>query len=154
MPDDKYSTASQTANHHNDFFIYIVESPSASDLYDGISEGGLVAQFIRLDSIQCVTRTAINSTAFVTALTIGLAEAMIRFPDRYPILHLSAHGGKEGIQLSSGEVLTWAKLKDLLIPINESFRGELLLCMSSCEGYSACRNSRDTILNSVGAMNR
>jgi hypothetical protein len=98
-----------------------------------------VAQALGLDAIPCIARTAINQEAFVAALRIGLPEAMKEFPDRYPILHLSAHGGGEGIQLSNGDVFRWDALRQLLIPINQSLKGALLLCMSACEGYSACR---------------
>jgi len=121
------------------FFVYIIESPSAPDLYHGRSEGSVVADALRLDSIPCVTRTAINPEAFVAALRIGLPEVMKQFPGRYPILHLSAHGGAEGIQLSSSNVIPWNTLRELLVPINESLQGALLLCMSACEGYAACR---------------
>lgn len=121
------------------FFVYIVESPSAQDLYHGRSEGTLVANALGLDRIPCITRTAINSEAFLAALRIGLPEAMKHFPGRSPILHLSAHGATPGIQLSSGDVITWSNLRQLLVPINESLGGALLLCMSACEGYSACQ---------------
>src|SRR5258705_8448442 len=83
------------------FFVYVVESPSAPDIYHGRSEGGLVVNALGLDAIPCVSRTAINREAFVAALRIGLTEAMKEFPGRYPILHLSAHGSNEGIQLST-----------------------------------------------------
>lgn len=140
MPEQPVETASaQPAPAKYEFFVYIIESPSAPDLYHGRSEGSLVAQTIRLDLIPCVTRMAINNEAFVAALRIGLPEAMKQCPGRYPILHLSAHGGREGIQLSSGEIVTWADLRGLLIPINESLQGALLLCMSACEGYGACQ---------------
>jgi hypothetical protein len=125
--------------HQLKFFVYIVESPSAPDLYHGRSEGHLVAQAIGLDLIPCVTRTAINPEAFIAALRIGLPEAMNHFVDRVPILHLSAHGGFNGIQLSSGTEVAWHHLRQLLLPINEGLAGTLLLCMSACEGYSACR---------------
>ncbi|MBK9238737.1 MAG: hypothetical protein IPL75_00445 [Acidobacteria bacterium] len=121
------------------FFVYIVESPSAPDLYHGRSEGALVASALALDQIPCVSRTAINRQAFEAALQIGLPEAMKQFAGRYPILHLSAHGASDGIQLSSGDIIGWAELRELLVPINESLGGALLLCMSACKGYSACR---------------
>lgn len=131
------SVDEQTAQAGYTFFVYIVESPSAPDLYHGRSEGALVANALRLDGIPCITRTAINPEAFLAALRIGLPEAMKQFPGRYPILHLSAHGATPGIQLSSGDVIKWADLRALLVPINESLGGALLLCMSACEGYSA-----------------
>jgi hypothetical protein len=121
------------------FFVYIVESPSAPDLYHGRSEGERVASTLRLDGVPCVTRTAISQEAFVAALRVGLPEAMKQFPGHYPVLHLSAHGSSSGLQLSSGQVITWVELRAMLTPINQSLNGALLLSMSACEGYSACQ---------------
>lgn len=129
----------QAAQAKYTFFVYVVEAPSAPDLYHGRSEGALVANALELDQIPCISRTAINPEAFVAALRIGLPEAMKQFPGRYPVLHLSAHGAIRGIQLSNGAVVTWSELRQLLVPINESLGGALLLCMSACEGYSACQ---------------
>jgi len=64
---------------------------------------------------------------------------MKEIPGRHPILHLSAHGSENGIELSSGEALSWSELRALLVPVNQSLNGALLLCMSACHGYSACR---------------
>ena len=140
MPDQSAAaSAPDSAPAKFKFFVYIIESPSAPDLYHGRSEGGLLAQTLRLDLIPCVTRTAINTKAFVAALRIGLPEAMKQCPGRHPILHLSAHGGREGIQLSSGQIVTWARLREHFVPINDSLQKTLLLCMSACEGYGACR---------------
>lgn len=139
MPDETPIGPAEVSATKYSFFVYIVESPSAPDLYHGRSEGDLVADAIKLDFIPCVTRTAINPEAFVAALRVGLPEAMKQFPGRIPIVHLSAHGGKAGVQLSSGDVVSWASLPMLLIPINECLQGALLLCMSACEGYSACQ---------------
>lgn len=124
------------------FFVYIVESPSAPDIYHGRSEGALVARAVDLDGIPSVTRTVINSIAFAAALRIGLPDVMKQFPDRLPILHLSAHGAKHGIQLSNGDELRWSDLRQLLTPINESLGSFLILCMSACDGYSACQMAR------------
>ena len=143
MPDDPIEIeerpeTTQEAAPKYVFFVYIVESPSAPDLYRGRSEGALVPNALGLDQIPCLSRTAINREAFEAALQIGLPEAMKQFAGRYPMLHLSAHGASEGIQLSSGETISWPELRELLVPINESLGGDLLLCMSACEGYSAC----------------
>lgn len=128
--------------HEFKFFVYIVESPSAPDIYHGRSEGYLVSNAVRLDGIPSVTRTAINAEAFGAALRLGLPEAMKLHPDLTPVLHLSAHGSTDGIQLSSGETLSWQDLKALLIPINTSLGNMLVLCMSACDGYSACRMAK------------
>ena len=42
------------------FFVYIIESPSAPDIYHGRSEGALVAKAVELDGIPSATRTVIN----------------------------------------------------------------------------------------------
>jgi hypothetical protein len=121
------------------FFVYIVESPSAADIYHNRSEGTLVAQAVALNQIPCVSRTAIDRTAFTAALRIGLPEAMKAYPALLPIVHFSAHGASDGLGLSNGDLVTWADLKDLIAPINASLNGTLIVCMSACEGYSACR---------------
>jgi hypothetical protein len=120
-------------------FVYVVESPSAADIYHGRSEGGLVAQALALDGVPCVTRTTINQHAFTAALTIGLPEAMATFPGRIPVLHLSAHGSSQGIELSSTAFVPWDGLRSLVTPINRQLSGCLVLCMSACDGYSACQ---------------
>ena len=89
------------------FFVYVIESPSALDLYHGRSEGALLAQAAALDHIPCVIRTAVTHDAFVAALRIGLPQSMTAYPDRLPIVHISAHGGQLGLQLSNGELISW-----------------------------------------------
>ncbi len=56
-----------------------------------------------------------------------------------PILHISAHGDKNGIQLSNGHAIDWETLRDHLRPINRALSGTLVVCMSSCEGYMGVR---------------
>lgn len=126
------------------FIVYIVESPSAPDIYHGRSEGALVARAIDLDGIPSVTRTVINKEALAAALNIGLPEVMKQFLERFPILHLSAHGSSHGIQLSSGEELSWYELRQQFTPINKNLDGFLLLYMSACKGYSACQMAMQT----------
>jgi hypothetical protein len=121
------------------FFVYIVESPSAVDLYHNRKEGDLLSQVIRLNGIPCASRLAINLEAFIAALRIGLHEEMQVYTDLVPVLHISAHGFSEGIEFSSSEVLTWEQLRHLLNPINKALGGGLLLCMSTCEGYAGSR---------------
>ena len=121
------------------FFVYIVESPSAVDLYHQRGEGGVIQQAVRLNQLQCVHRLAVNRQAFEASLQIGLTEAMAATPNSVPILHISAHGFSEGIQLSSEEIIDWSTLKELLTPINKALEGNLIICMSTCEGYSGSR---------------
>lgn len=121
------------------FFVYVIESPSAVDLYHRRSEGDMLRQAINLNQISCTLRLAVNLEAFTAAIRIGMHEAMESFPNAVPILHISAHGFSDGIQLSSGEVVLWDQLRELLIPVNQALSGSLIVCMSTCEGYSGSR---------------
>ena len=121
------------------FFVYVIESPSAPDLYHKRSEGEMIEKALSLHNIPCVTRLAISQEAFEAAIKIGLPEEMKNFPGNTPVLHISAHGEEYGLQLSNGEKVEWANLRDLLLPVNKALNGTLLLCMSSCKGFSACR---------------
>jgi hypothetical protein len=122
-----------------DFFVYVIESPSPVDLYHRRSEGDMLQQAINLNQIACTLRLAVNLEAFTAAIQIGLTEGMETFPNKIPILHISAHGFTEGIQLSSGEVVYWNQLRELLIPVNQALSGSLIVCMSTCQGYSGTR---------------
>lgn len=121
------------------FFVFVVESPSDSDLYHRRSEGDIVRQAVELNGIRCVVKTAISLQAFEACLSVGLAEAMTQIPGFIPLLHISTHGNAEGIELSNGHTLAWAELKEHLRPVNQALGGSLLVCMSSCEGYSGIR---------------
>lgn len=125
--------------HRIRFFVFVIESPSAADLYHRRSEGEIVRQAVELNGIKCVVKTAISLQAFDACLKIGLAEAMANMPGFIPLLHISAHGNAHGIQLSDRYVLPWAELKDHLRPVNAALGSSLVVCMSSCEGYAGIR---------------
>jgi hypothetical protein len=121
------------------FFVFVIESPSAVDLYHRRSEGEIVRQAVELNGINCTVKTAISFLAFDACLKVGLSEAMGQMPGFIPLLHISAHGDVNGIQLSDGYNMSWVQLKDLLRPVNQALGGSLVVCMSSCEGYSGTR---------------
>jgi len=126
------------------FFVFVIESPSAVDLYHRRSEGDIVRQAVELNGIHCIVKTAISRVAFGACLKIGLKQAMAQLSGFLPLLHISAHGNSDGIQLSDGYVMPWAELKDHLRPVNEALGGSLVVCMSSCEGYSGIRMAMHT----------
>ncbi len=125
--------------HRIRFFVFVIESPSAPDLYHRRSEGDIVRQAVELNGIRCVVKTAISVSAFDACLKLGLAEAMASMPGYIPLLHISAHGDAHGIQLSDGYIMPWEELKDHLRPVNAALSGSLVVCMSSCEGYAGIR---------------
>ena len=121
------------------FFVFVIESPSAVDLYHRRGEGDIVRQAVELNGIGCVVKTAISLDAFKACLKVGLSEAMAVRQGFLPLLHISAHGDLHGIQLSDGYVMQWAELKEYLRPVNQALGGSLVVCMSSCDGYSGIR---------------
>ena len=123
--------------HRHRFFVYVVESPSAMDIFIDRSEGEIIQQAANLNNIPCVVRKAVNSEMFNSALRSGLPLAMQSWPDLVPIIHISAHGNDDGIELTSKEIINWWELRALLVPINQALMNRLVVCMSSCSGYSA-----------------
>ena len=121
------------------FFVFVIESPSAVDLYHRRSEGEIVRQAVELNGLHCVVKTAISLAAFNACLKIGLSQAMDALPGHIPLLHISAHGDAHGIQLSNDYLMSWLDLKEHLRPVNQALGGSLVVCMSSCEGYSGTR---------------
>jgi len=119
-------------------FVHIVESPSADDLLDGRTEGRVLVEALRLAQIACWYNLAVNEDALRRALTERLCEA-VRATQQQPLLHLSAHGAPQGIGLTSGEFLGWDALREMVTPINQALQGKLLLCMSACYSFEACR---------------
>jgi hypothetical protein len=126
------------------FFVYIIESPSASDLFQKRSEGDLIAQGLRLNDIPSLSRIAISKPFFRNALREGVIDAIRLFPNYLPAIHISAHGNTAGISLSDGSIVPWSELRDLLVPLNSAMKGTLLLCMSACKGLSACSMAMNT----------
>jgi hypothetical protein len=72
------------------FFVFIIESPSAVDLYHGRTEGEMIRQAVGLNAIRSASKIAVNSEAFEAAIRIGLREEMEANPGLVPVLHISS----------------------------------------------------------------
>ncbi|MBC8274053.1 MAG: hypothetical protein H8E40_03700 [Chloroflexi bacterium] len=123
-------------------FVYIVESPSDEELMNGVGEGRMLCDALRLAGVTSFYRLAVSRTAFEKALGEGIDYAMGQMKEHIPIVHISAHGTKRGICLTCPysalgtftDRLEWGELAALLAPINSAAGGRLDLCMSSCGG--------------------
>ena len=51
-----------------------------------------------------------------------------------PILHLECHGGKQGIELASGEKMGWHQVKAHITPINIKSKTNLIVTLAACWG--------------------
>jgi len=116
------------------FTVYIVESPSSKDLYEGRGEGVMLLRALELAGIPSFHKMAVNRELLRDALTKGFIDAVKAGGLRPPVLHLSAHGFEDGIGLTSGEVVQWWDLGGLLGVLNDTVHGQLMVSMSSCKG--------------------
>jgi hypothetical protein len=136
------SPDSMSAAFAEKVFVYIVESPSPVDLYDGRGESRTLASALDLMGLQSVTRLVVDKRRFIEALTAGVRNACADLRRTKLILHISAHGcdERDGLVLTSGELVTWDELRMHLLPLNK-LTGGLVVSMSSCYGFSACQTA-------------
>ena len=118
------------------YVVHIVESPRDTDLLTGRQDREPLHHVLRQAGIKTHEYLAVNAHTFGMALG---AIAQSHQSGVVPILHLSAHGNGEGIALTSGDLFTWAQLRGIFIGLNKLLDGGLLLCMSTCEGFSALK---------------
>lgn len=124
-----------TNRHSIKLSLQIIESPSPDEIFDARTEGSLLRESLGIAGIPVFYNIAVNADKLVDALTM-FVERRAQEPDSLPILHLSMHGHPNGVSLTDNEFLTWDQLRDLLLYVAQ---GKLLVCMSSCHGYSGCR---------------
>lgn len=82
-----------------------------------------------------------NLPALQEYLAVGVAEdvsshlgAHGHFPSPL-VLHLTMHGSESGLELGNREFVPWAELRRMLVPARGATDGQILLCMSACEGF-------------------
>lgn len=121
------------------FLVYIVESPSQVDLYHKRYEGEALSRALDLAGIRSEHKLVVSEEALRAAFVVGLKEVLEENPEHLPIVHLSAHGGADGVELTDGSAVSWTTLREILTPINQGLDGCLVLCMSACRGFAACR---------------
>lgn len=122
------------------FFVHVVESPSSSDLLNNMVEGFVLYQALCTSRIDAGFLLAVNENSFWEAIGERLLSriAADKF-QRWPVLHLSAHGDRNGIALTNGQRLTWDTLGKYFRDLNQLLGGRLIVAMSSCEGAWAIK---------------
>lgn len=126
-------------NDHR-FYVYIVESPSADDLFNNALEGRTLTEALRVSGIDYNYLVTANFNTFNIALGQNLESTL--FHDghkRSPIIHISAHGSPDGIAFTNGESITWESLYQRLADLNQRFSGGLIVSVSTCFGAFAER---------------
>lgn len=142
-----------------DFYVYVVESPSSRDLLEGALEGRVLYQALSLTGIDCTYSIAADTPMFREALGPRLVEKLRADNfQRWPILHLSAHGCREGIALTNeSHFVTWSELMHAFRLLNMALQGRLMLAVSSCYGsfaaFEAFAPGDDPFFSLVGPEN-
>jgi hypothetical protein len=127
-------------------FVHIVESPSAEDLLNGRTEGRVLSESLALAGIDHCYQLAINRNAFIEAVTTRVVDAYARF-NAPPLLHISAHGDGDGLELASGEFIKWEELRGYIGPLREAMSERLVVALSACRSGGGCRMAMNTQLD-------
>lgn len=124
-------------------FVYIVESPSPTDLFDGRTEGRALCEALQAIGYNFSYVLAASPDQFGRAFLTGpdshLAAEVQKYGGVAPILHLSMHGNNEGVALTDGTHVPWRVLSKLLAPLHKRLPHGLAICMSACGGASGIR---------------
>ena len=113
--------------------VFILEIPSANDIYHCVSEAQHVCEIVDLNGFGCESRCAIDRDAFNRAID-EYTNAVGISTDCPPILHISAHGSPDGIDLPDGDEISWKQLQSSLLPANQNAPNGIVICLSCCEG--------------------
>lgn len=119
------------------FWVYIIESPSPDDLYFNINEGEILLKTLPLLGITTIKNIAVNINLFKKALTEDIFAISEKIK-KIPVLHISAHGDRNGLSLTDGSVISWQTLKEYLNLINREYKDLLIICLSACESWAGC----------------
>jgi hypothetical protein len=134
--------------------VFIIESPSPRDVLDERAEGDALSSALRLAKIPNHYYRAYDLETFKAVFMEKIASypaAVSKVVEGektqktacLPLIHISAHGNKSGLQLTSGEFVSWNDLRVLLVNLAQakgfSRNGisTLQVCFSTCMGASA-----------------
>ncbi|MEO1130747.1 MAG: hypothetical protein AAFX05_13730 [Planctomycetota bacterium] len=86
--------------------VMIVESPGVDDAVHGRAEGPAVSEILKVLGVGTLHRTVFDERELQTA-------AQLFNRGDFNVLHISAHGSADGIELSNGHFVRWSSLFDL-----------------------------------------
>ena len=135
-------------------FVYIIDSPSPKDLFEGYSIGMALRDALKAIRIPHYYTLAVNKDSLIEAMQQKLQFCVGQMQvtngtDAFPFIHLCMHGANEGIALTSGEYLLWPELRQILFAHNSIKGYDPFLCMASCNGIAAhsMANAYDSAFN-------
>jgi hypothetical protein len=129
--------AGQREKDKLNLYIHIIESPSSEDIMDERREGELLTKGLKLLGIPHKYYLVIDQKTFLKALTEKIEHDNKELG--IPILHLSSHGDNLGIKLSDQSFIRWHELAPHLTSLNDRIKGNLMICISTCNGFQAAK---------------
>jgi hypothetical protein len=135
--------------------IYVIESPNPEDLLFDRHEGNSLASILKLGGIDVFYYLAANEETFEQSFKL-IAETIRGrpdFPTSMPWIHISAHGGPDGLELTDGGVVEWQILTRMLTELHQCVGAAVVplpmpqalpkasLCLSSCGAFEAYRST-------------
>lgn len=115
--------------------VFVIESLRAGDAKTGTA---LFNDTIRPRMMQkclenqCELISVSSKTEFFDALSNIYNQIVYNLVN--PIIHLEMHGLMEGLQVTSGEIITWKELQNKLIEMNALTVNNLFLSLATCFG--------------------
>ncbi|WP_072688639.1 hypothetical protein [Acinetobacter baumannii] len=135
-------------------FVYIVDSPSSQDLFNGYSIGMALRDALDAIRIPCIYTLATNKQTFEQALQQKLQSSIFQYQtspsvNAYPFIHLCMHGANEGIALTDNSYLNWSELRKNLFYHNQIKGYDPMVCMASCNGINGASmaHAYDSVFN-------
>ncbi len=103
--------------------FYVIESPRDDELFNVVIESSSMGQISRLLGWNTICRLASSD------LMLAKAFAEISVDQEASVIHLAAHGNRQGIQLTDQSLIDWNKL----VEIAGDALMKKLIVLSACE---------------------
>jgi hypothetical protein len=111
-----------------EFSVFIAESVQPEDFYDGRTDGFAANEVLKIQQVRTAYKIVVDRKHLVRAMEDAPSGS-------FQVLHISAHGSDEGIELTDGDFVTWLDLSRLLRPFaSVSIQPKKVLVVSSCMG--------------------
>jgi hypothetical protein len=116
----------------DDFKVIIIESMDLKTQADDMLESKILTRIFDMAKINYYS-AKVNNLEELGEEFLKIVEDI---EGKRIVLHISSHGNENGIQFTDKTFIEWEHFAILLEYLNEVAGGELIVCMSSCLGFS------------------
>lgn len=139
--------------------IYLIESLDSSEEKSGTRLHDVIKNFeFKYPGVKTYFKEPNTKSEFLEVLCVICK--FVKDYNHIPIIHLEAHGNKDGIRCSNNEFITWNELYPYFIEINIKLKNSLIVTTSICFGTHFYFNVDFkkpapffTLISSVGKIN-